>query len=199
MILWPGKRGNRTGAAPAGQGVKLEQSIIAVLAELVARVSWRSAEYVRSWLHLRSALRATVVHPCSCALNYLRGTAAVCLRRAVHDATTPRARGQSTQHAAIRESRGGTNSDVECTGAPCDWPLLPSAQRRPKSGKNESGRLPGFQLTRTDSPVRLAVYCTLRQLSPVAVYSCAVSRSCRGSSLTPLTCSQFQQKHRSYP
>ena len=163
------KRGNRTGAAPAGQRVKLEQTTIADLAE-----TCRSCSGVRPSMCALgctcSALRPTVVHPCSCALNYLRGTAAVCLRRAVHDATTtPRARGQSTQHAAIRESRGGTNSDVECTGAPCDWPLLPSAQRRPKSGKNESGRLPGFQLTRTDSPVRLAVYC-------VHCGSCRLSR-----------------------
>ena len=50
-----------------------------------------------------SALRPTVVHPCSCALNYFRGTAAVCLRRAVHDATTTRRVHEGTARSTLRD------------------------------------------------------------------------------------------------
>ena len=93
------------------------------------------------------------------ASNYLHGTAVVCLRRAVLDATTTRRVHEGTARSTLRSGHHATQIAMwRARAHGAIWPVLPSAQRRPKSGKNESGLLPGFQLTRTDSPVRLAVY-----------------------------------------
>ena len=106
-----------------------------------------------------SALRPTVVHPCSCiellAWHGCRLLAACSTRR--YD-DSPRARGITLRSQVTMRHSTATWS---ARAHRAIWLVLPCAQRRSKGGKNESGRLPGFQLTRTDSPVRLAVYCTL--------------------------------------
>jgi hypothetical protein len=130
-----------------------------------------------------SALRPTVVHPCSCVALAWHGCRlpAACSTRRYDD--SPRARGHSTQHPAMQSHEAAQRATWSVRVHREIWPVLPSAQRRPKSGKNESGRLPGFQLTRTDSPARLAVYCLVRvSVYTTAAVACLVVAVGRGGS-----------------
>ena len=155
-----------------------------------------TAEYVRSWLHLlgAAAYGGASMQLCiellawhSCRLL------AACSTRRYDDAARTRAKHAARcdprvtrRHKQRRGVHGRTvrlATAAECSAAAKTW------QKR-------EWTFAGFSAhTYRLSSAPRCVLCTLRQLSPVAVYSCAVSRSCRGSSLTPLTCSQFKQKH----
>ena len=136
-----------------------------------------------------SALRPTVVHPCSCALNY-HSTCVARLPSAcgVQYTTLRRRRAhEGKARSTLRsESHEAAQTATWSARAHCAiWPVLPSAQRRPKGGKNESGRLPGFQC-RLSSASRCVLYtagsCRLSRCTAVRCLVVAVGRG--GSSLT---------------
>ena len=139
---------------------------------------------MRSWLHLLGAAAyggaSMQLHrtPCMARLSSACGVQYTTLRR-----LAARTRGHSTHHAAISGHDAAQYSDVECTGAPCD--LAGAAECVLSGGQNVAK-------TRVDvcrvfsshvQTLQCVSLCTVhcRQLSPVAVYSCAVSRSCCGS------------------